>query len=47
MQVHLPKPLHGWREFGEVWIIVLSLLIALGTQQAVAATPQRWAHRFL
>jgi len=34
MQVHLPKPLHGWREFaGEVGIIVLGVLIALGAQQ--------------
>ena len=30
MHVHLPKPLHGWREFlGEVGIIVLGVLIAL------------------
>lgn len=34
MHVHLPKPLHGWREFaGEVGIIVLGVLIALGAQQ--------------
>lgn len=33
---HLPKPLHGWREFvGEVGIIVLGVLIALGAEQAV------------
>jgi hypothetical protein len=31
MHFHLPKPLHGWREFaGEVGIIVLGVLIALG-----------------
>lgn len=31
MHFHLPKPLHGWREFvGEVGIIVLGGLIALG-----------------
>jgi hypothetical protein len=31
MQFHLPKPLHGWREFaGEVGIIVIGVLIALG-----------------
>ncbi len=36
MQVHVPKPLHGWREFaGEVGIIVLGVLIALGAQQVV------------
>lgn len=34
MHFHLPKPLHGWREFaGEVGIIVLGVLIALGAQQ--------------
>ena len=38
MQVHLPKPLHGWREFvGEVGVIVLGVLIALGAQQIVEA----------
>lgn len=36
MHVHLPKPLHGWREFvGEVGIIVLGVLIALGCEQLV------------
>jgi hypothetical protein len=36
MQVKLPRPLHGWREFvGEVGIIVLGVLIALGAQQMV------------
>ena len=36
MHFHLPKPLHGWREFaGEVAIIVLGVLIALGLEQAV------------
>src|SRR5689334_18395631 len=36
MQFKLPKPLHGWREFaGEVGIIVLGVLIALGAQQIV------------
>jgi hypothetical protein len=34
MHVHLPKPLHGWRAFvGEVGIIVIGVLIALGAQQ--------------
>jgi hypothetical protein len=32
----LPKPLHGWREFaGEVGIIVIGVLIALGAEQVV------------
>jgi hypothetical protein len=36
MQFHLPKPLHGWRAFmGEVGIIVVGVLIALGAQQVV------------
>src|SRR4051812_50138195 len=34
MHVNLPKPLHGWRTFaGEVGVIVLGVLIALGAQQ--------------
>lgn len=33
---HVPKPLHGWREFvGEVGIIVLGVLIALSAEQLV------------
>ncbi|HEX5237199.1 MAG TPA: hypothetical protein VFW39_01885 [Sphingomicrobium sp.] len=36
MHVHVPKPLHGWRAFvGEVGIIVLGVLIALGFGQIV------------
>jgi hypothetical protein len=36
MHFRLPKPLHGWREFaGEVGIIVLGVLIALGAEQVV------------
>lgn len=36
MHFHLPKPLHGWRQLvGEVGIIVLGVLIALGAEQAV------------
>ena len=36
MHFHLPKPLHGWREFvGEVGIIVLGVLIALGAEQVI------------
>src|SRR3569833_2969230 len=42
MHFHLPKPLHGWREFvGEVGIIVTGVLIALGAEQAVEATHHR------
>jgi len=38
MHFHLPKPLHGWREFaGEVGIIVLGVLIALGAEQMAEA----------
>ena len=38
MHFHLPKPLHGWRAFvGEVGIIVVGVLIALGAEQAVEA----------
>jgi hypothetical protein len=43
MHVHLPKPLHGWREFaGEVGIIVLGVLIALGAEQFVESL--HWRH---
>lgn len=35
MHINLPKPLHGWRRFfGEVGVIVLGVLIALGAQEA-------------
>lgn len=38
--VHLPKPLHGWRAFsGEVGVVVLGVLIALGAGQVV-----EWLH---
>lgn len=44
MHFHLPKPLHGWRAlFGEVGIIVLGVLIALGAEQAADAW--RWHQR--
>ncbi|MFL6759721.1 hypothetical protein [Sphingomonas sp.] len=36
MDIHLPKPLHGWRQFmGEVGVIVLGVLIAIGFGQIV------------
>lgn len=42
MHFHLPKPLHGWRAFlGEVGIIVLGVLIALGAEQLVEQVHQR------
>jgi hypothetical protein len=42
--VHLPKPLHGWREFfGEVGIIVLGVLIALGAEQIIEHFS--WVHK--
>jgi hypothetical protein len=40
MHFQLPKPLHGWRMFiGEVGIIVIGVLIALGAEQLV-----QWVH---
>lgn len=37
MHIHLPKPLHGWREFlGEVGIIVIGVLIALGFEEVAS-----------
>lgn len=40
MHIHLPKSLHGWREFlKEIGIIVLGVLIALTAEQLVV-----WAH---
>jgi hypothetical protein len=42
MHFHLPKPLHGWREFlHEVAIIVLGVLIALGLEQVVTSSHDR------
>jgi hypothetical protein len=44
MEVHRPKPAHGWRGFlGEVGIIVLGVLIALVAEQAVRAV--EWRHK--
>src|SRR5579883_2628493 len=38
MHFHLPKPLHGWREFiGEVGIIVIGVLIALSAEEVVSS----------
>lgn len=42
MRVQLPMPLHGWREFaGEVGIIVIGVLIALGAGQVVESFHDR------
>lgn len=42
MHFHLPKPLHGWREFaGEVGIIVVGVLIALAAEQLVSVIHDR------
>jgi hypothetical protein len=42
MHVHLPKPMHGWRQFaGEVGIIVLGVLIALTAEQVVNRVHER------
>lgn len=43
MEIHKPKPWHGWREFlKEYGIIVLGVLTALGAEQAVEAL--HWRH---
>jgi hypothetical protein len=42
MHFHLPRPLHGWRELaGEVGIIVIGVLIALGAEQVVQSIHDR------
>jgi hypothetical protein len=42
MHFHLPRPLHGWREFfGEVGIIVVGVLVALTAEQLVEAAHWR------
>ena len=41
MDIHKPKPWHGWREFAkELGTIVVGVLIALGAEQSV-----EWLHR--
>ena len=40
LDIHKPKPIHGWRELlGEIGIIVVGVLIALAAEQAV-----EWLH---
>jgi hypothetical protein len=42
LHFHLPKPLHGWRALaGEIGIIVVGVLIALGAQQVAEDWHQR------
>jgi hypothetical protein len=42
VEVHHPKPWHGWREFAkEIGTIVIGVLIALAAEQAVEALHQR------
>jgi hypothetical protein len=42
LHIHLPKPLHGWREFvGEVGVVVIGILIALGGEQMVETLHHR------
>ncbi len=44
MHIHLPKPLHGWREFlGEIGVIVIGVTLALAAEQAIEAW--HWADR--
>ncbi len=43
MHLHLPKPVHGWRAFaGEVGIIVIAIMLALGAEQVVESI--HWKH---
>lgn len=42
MDIHKPKPWHGWREFGgEILVIVIGVLLALGAEQVVEAVHRR------
>jgi len=42
MHIHLPRPLHGWREFvGEVGIIFSGVLLAIGAEQTIEAQHHR------
>ena len=44
MHLHLPKPVHGWRALaGEVGIIVIAILLALGAEQLVESV--HWKHQ--
>jgi hypothetical protein len=42
MRLSIPKPLNGWRAFvGEVGVVVLGVLLALGAQQAAESVNER------
>jgi hypothetical protein len=42
LHIHLPKPLHGWREFlGEVGIIFIGVMLAIGAEQTIEALHHR------
>ena len=42
MHIHLPNPLHGWREFlGEVGIIFIGVMLATGAEQTIEALHHR------
>jgi len=42
MKLSMPRPLHGWRAFaGEVGVIVLGVLLALGAQQVAESVNDR------
>jgi hypothetical protein len=44
LDIHKPKPIHGFRELmGEIAIIVVGVLIALGAEQAVETI--HWKHK--
>jgi hypothetical protein len=43
VDIHKPKPVHGWREFiNEIGVIVIGVLIALAGEQAVESL--HWRH---
>jgi hypothetical protein len=38
LDIHKPKPVHGWRElFSEIGVIVIGVVIALSAKQLVEA----------
>jgi hypothetical protein len=44
MDIHKPKPVHGWRQFlNEILVIVVGVLIALGLDQFVEGL--HWRHK--
>jgi len=44
LEIHKPKPVHGWREFAnEVVVIVIGIVIALSGEQLLEAI--HWKHR--